>query len=162
MHCTRLGYVHAMLFIAAHTERQQLLPKLQSERFRSVLINSLCRKFHIIISYMTADYFPLPHSLPILDRDHSLNENPGFHFTPLRLPFYCTILRLCSEDRSINILGDFCLIFVSTVWTLTAEEESLLASRPGIWPQTCQLPKSYSVLGLDLLKAYKNLLGISL
>lgn len=106
---------------------------------------------------MTADYFPLPHSVPILDRDHSLNENSGFYFTPHRLPFYCTILRLHSEDRSINILGDFCLIFVSTVGILTAEEESFLASRSGIWTQTCQLPKSYSVLGLDLLKAYKIL-----
>lgn len=55
----------------------------------------------------------------------------------------------------------FCLIFVCilTGWALTAQEDILLASNSGIWTQTCQLPKSYAVPGLDLLKAYKIFWG---
>lgn len=51
----------------------------------------------------------------------------------------------------------FCLIFVCvlTGWALRAQEDILLASNSGIWTPTCRLPKSYSVPGLDLLKAYK-------
>lgn len=50
-----------------------------------------------------------------------------------------------------------CLIFVCilTGWALTAQGDILLASNSGIWTQPCQLPKSYSVPGLDLLKASK-------